>query len=237
MNMKGKNLEAPQKPSLKEWLLDKGDIEKSAKMNPLTELAVGALVGGLGGVVVGAPVGYANPGGLHGRKLTHKERIQSAKLMSVALGSLGVLTGLSSVRKRQFFREQAKRFEEAWRAGRKYKSSRPFSVVPPWIGKPATKNEAKKKFRSEAMKRHPDKGGSEEAMKLLNYEWDTFKNSPRFEKLAAVTSTAFLDELEKIASLEGLVLSQLIRRKVGPPVMSAVEELEDRTRKRWQSLT
>lgn len=47
-----------------------------------------------------------------------------------------------------------------------------------------TKLDAKKAYRAAAMKNHPDRGGSTETMQQVNAEWEAFKNSPAWEKLA-----------------------------------------------------
>lgn len=44
------------------------------------------------------------------------------------------------------------------------------------------------------------------------------------------------DELQKIADFAGLVLSQLARRQVTPPVTDYVAQLEDRAKERWQQI-
>lgn len=52
------------------------------------------------------------------------------------------------------------------------------------LGDVKTKAEAKKKFRQAAMKHHPDRGGSHEAMQKVNDAWEAFQNSSDFKKLA-----------------------------------------------------
>lgn len=54
----------------------------------------------------------------------------------------------------------------------------------PGLGKVKTKADAKKAYRAAAMKSHPDKGGSTEKMQEVNAAWESFKNSPLYEKLA-----------------------------------------------------
>ena len=54
-----------------------------------------------------------------------------------------------------------------------------------------TKAEATRHYKSQAMKNHPDRGGSTEKMQDINKAWDEFKAHPDgFEKLA---SNRFLD--------------------------------------------
>jgi len=51
-------------------------------------------------------------------------------------------------------------------------------------GKEKTKKEVEKMFKTKAMQNHPDRGGSEEAMKKINEARDALKNSEWFQKLA-----------------------------------------------------
>lgn len=71
---------------------------------------------------------------------------------------------------------------------------RPSTPPPNWAEGAATKAEAKKKYKQEAMKAHPDRGGTHEDFVKLQKEWDDFQKSREFAKLAM----PFLDELAKI---------------------------------------
>lgn len=67
-----------------------------------------------------------------------------------------------------------------------------------------TKAEATRVFREAAMKHHPDKGGSVEAMKDINGIWNEFKKY-KFNKLAylqTIRCNAFNNEFEKIAGVK-----------------------------------
>ena len=55
-------------------------------------------------------------------------------------------------------------------------------------GKEKTKAEVKSKFREQARKHHPDRGGSEEKMKEVNDSWEKIQKSDWFNKLAFVFS-------------------------------------------------
>lgn len=68
--------------------------------------------------------------------------------------------------------------------------------IPEWLKGVKTKAEAKQKFREQAKAHHPDRGGSEEKMKKVNTDWDSFQKH-RFDKLSFVLPS-FLDELKEI---------------------------------------
>lgn len=68
--------------------------------------------------------------------------------------------------------------------------------TPEWLKGVKTKAEAKTKFREQAKIHHPDRGGSEEKMKKVNSEWNSFQKH-RFNKLSHVLS-GFIDELREI---------------------------------------
>ena len=57
-----------------------------------------------------------------------------------------------------------------------------------------SKSEAKKAYKAQARKNHPDMGGSEEKMKDVNAAWTKYKS--HFTKEAALQ--AFCDELIRI---------------------------------------
>lgn len=68
--------------------------------------------------------------------------------------------------------------------------------TPEWLKGVKTKADAKTKFREQAKMHHPDRGGSEEKMKKVNSEWDSFQKH-HFNKLSHILP-AFLDELKEI---------------------------------------
>lgn len=70
--------------------------------------------------------------------------------------------------------------------------------TPDWLKGVKTKGEAKSKFRQQAGQHHPDRGGDENKMKKVNAEWDSFQKH-HFHKLSFVLP-GFLDELGKIHS-------------------------------------
>ncbi len=76
------------------------------------------------------------------------------------------------------------------------RSAPPKSSAPEWLRGVKTKAEAKAKHRAEAMKHHPDRGGSEEKMKKLNSDWDAYK-AHHFNKLSHILPS-LRSELERI---------------------------------------
>lgn len=86
-------------------------------------------------------------------------------------------------------------------SGRSYGGGSGFGRKPPeppdWLKNVKTKKDAKKAYHTHAMKNHPDRGGSEDAMKKINADWDDFQKH-HFDKLSSIRAQAFLDELAKI---------------------------------------
>lgn len=210
-------------PRFQGWHLDKGSIEKTAKFGSWADSVAGrlaeigplkgGLIGGGLGAGIGGAKGYFLPTDRKGQRITDptsQERRSAALKSALGGGLAGGVLGAHAADVARTFRR--------------------YSPTPSWVRGAKTKAEAKKIFRAEAMKTHPDRGGNEEAMKRLNDEWDRFQNSAAFHKLAA----AFLDEFMKISSLEGRVLGQLLRKRVQPSVSEAVRDLEDRARARWE---
>ena len=66
--------------------------------------------------------------------------------------------------------------------------------------------------------------------------------APAMRKAASVrrmdraTEQGLMDEMQKIADLAGLVLSQLARREITPPVLDAVARAEQQAKEKWQNL-
>lgn len=215
----------PKGKKLPEHVKKHASLAKYA-LNPIQK---GWIIGGGLGGLAGGYIGYKHPE-------DKKHRMRSAFGNAVSLGLAGGYLGGNIGRLKMihnYYRDPSS-WQSYYRAGSAPRSSWPGAPMkkPSWIGKATTKAEAKSAFRQEAMKHHPDRGGSEEAMKNLNMEWDRFTQSPMYEKMA----TAFLDELTKIANLAnlgGLVASQLARSQVVPPVTEAVSNLEDDIARRW----
>lgn len=67
---------------------------------------------------------------------------------------------------------------------------------PAWAKNAKNHGEAKRAYRAEAMKHHPDRGGNAEKMKTLNNEWEELEKH-HFPKQSSVLSS-FFDELESI---------------------------------------
>jgi hypothetical protein len=119
----------------------------------------------------------------------------------------------SKARRKQWSEDFKNDFKNSWgnRYGRGSSSSsnrdagpsnpKRSASVPEWAKKAKTKDEAKKAYRAEAIKHHPDKGGDPEKMKKVNVEWEDFTKHPNspFHKMAGVLA-AFMDELTSIYS-------------------------------------
>jgi hypothetical protein len=67
--------------------------------------------------------------------------------------------------------------------------------VAPWLRDVRTKAEAKTRFRQQARANHPDTGGSADAMKKINEQWDNAQKHPSFKKLSHVYETGERDAL------------------------------------------
>lgn len=115
--------------------------------------------------------------------------------------------------------------------GRSAPPPRSQASTPPWVGDVKTKAEAKAAFRREAMKHHPDRGGSEEKMKAVNTAWDKFTQSRDFDKLAHL---AFVDELVKIADVVSRFLAQAARHEIMPVVNDAIGDTEEKVNEKWR---
>jgi hypothetical protein len=65
------------------------------------------------------------------------------------------------------------------------------------MGPVQSKDEAKKKWRAEAMKAHPDRGGSGVRAKKINAEWDAWRASHEYKdmktKISAVLALRGMD--------------------------------------------
>jgi len=81
------------------------------------------------------------------------------------------------------------------------------------LGGVKTKAEAKKRFRNAAIKNHPDRGGTDEAMKRVNSAWTDIQKSGWFNKLAFLKG--FEKQLE-LAKLEksATVITQSLKKIV-----------------------
>lgn len=122
-------------------------------------------------------------------------------VMGAAIGGhAGVQLGTLS----KTFRDAGKQgrgFSRGWRPGGEAPPpSRPSSAnmkPPAWAKGAKTKADAKKAYRAEAFKHHPDRGGDQNKMKDLNNQWENFQQSEHFNKLSGVLPS-FFDELDLI---------------------------------------
>lgn len=160
--------------------------------------AVGASLGAAGGGALGRVEGAYNE---KHHKRDVKIGIRAGKTMGTIGGAIaGGVTGGGIGRTASLNREYKKwsrRFVRGFgNSGRS--APRPQNVKPPdWAKGAKTKAEVKTRYRAQAMKHHPDRGGNAETMKKVNTEWEAFEKSPNFKKLGHVLSS-FLDELELI---------------------------------------
>ena len=87
-----------------------------------------------------------------------------------------------------------------------------------WFDHPETLEDLKKQYKRLAMKHHPDRGGSTEAMQQINAEYETlFSRLKDIHKTAegetytaktASTETAaeFMDIIEKLIHMDGIII-------------------------------
>ena len=73
---------------------------------------------------------------------------------------------------------------------------------PEWLKGVKTKAEAKSRYREQAKKHHPDRGGDTRTMQDINAAWDKYQSHPDFSKLGHMLRS-FSDELEKISFATG----------------------------------
>ena len=71
--------------------------------------------------------------------------------------------------------------------------------TPDWLKDVKTKADAKKKYREQAAKHHPDRGGNTKDMQDINNAWEAFKRSSDFNKLG-MRLPSFFQELLEIQS-------------------------------------
>lgn len=72
--------------------------------------------------------------------------------------------------------------------------------TPDWLKDVKTKVDAKKKYREQAAKHHPDRGGNTKDMQDINNAWEAFKKSSDFNKLG-MRLPSFFQELLQISNL------------------------------------
>lgn len=218
----------PKGKKLPEHVAKHASLAKYALLGPVGKAA---LTGGGIAAAIGGVTGYfvpSTPQGSWDRHPTTSTRWKSALRSAAGFAPVGVMLGVDAALRRSAGESNSRFWEEWSAAGRG--AARP-GPKPSWVGDVTTKAEAKARYRQEAMKHHPDRGGNEDIMKKVNAEWEAFTRSHAFNKLSMA---AFVDELTKIADLAGLVLGQLARREVTPPVTQAISNLEDRMAERWR---
>jgi DnaJ-class molecular chaperone len=85
-----------------------------------------------------------------------------------------------------------------------------------YFNNPKTLEELKKQYRELAMKHHPDCGGSDEAMKAVNAEYDRLfpklknvhqnKDGETYERETAETSEFFKDLISDLMSMDNIII-------------------------------
>ena len=85
-----------------------------------------------------------------------------------------------------------------------------------YFNNPQTLEELKKQYRELAMKHHPDMGGSDEAMKAVNAEYDRLfpklknihktKDGEEYTKETAETPEYFKDLISELMKLDGIII-------------------------------
>lgn len=197
-------------------------LEKQARMG---RVAKGTLIGGGLGAATGAA--FPSYSTKKKKKPDRSDRVRSAVTTGLGGAAVGALHGAfakakdigkstvtgasrpewSSFKWRQkdpfssFFRQRAggrRRWWEQPGGGQRGGARRGRAgKKPSWVGNVKDKAEANKKYRAEAMKNHPDRGGSETKMKDVNARWDAWKKSPEYKNLKTKLSSAFLAALAR----------------------------------------
>jgi len=200
------------KSTVKEWeeATPKGKklpekVKKSSAMP--RELKWGLMGLGAGGLLGGAlgasrPVDYET-----GRAIKNpsaSDRVGQGFRAGLGFMPVGFMVGRAAGAFKDF-KDTYKTYQHYQGGAPGYRSRGPVEV-PSWLKGVKTKADAKAAFRSQAMRHHPDRGGSLEKMKEVNVAWEAFARSPHFEKLSA----AFFDELRKMASVRNIVLSRML---------------------------
>jgi hypothetical protein len=128
-----------------------------------------------------------------------KLRRNYAAATAVTWGTAGALLGHGLGQREEwnkFFGSQRGRRSYGVPPGSRDPFHRGFSGRPDWVGPEVrTKAQAKKVYYNKAMKMHPDRGGDAGKMQQINAEWEGFKNSHHWDKLAF---SAFSSELQSI---------------------------------------
>lgn len=155
----------------------------------------GLLYGGLGGAALGGAMFGLPKKDPQGSELTGKQRLGRAAVGALGFGVLGAMHG-----KDIGWNSRARKWNSGFRPAPGTAGGIPKPATPDWLAGATTKAEGRRAWHAQARKLHPDLGGSEDAIKNLNAEWET--HEPLFKR---AMYSAFADELEKIASLGALI--------------------------------
>jgi hypothetical protein len=168
-------------------------------MIKISKIALTAPLAGsvLGGLTLGT-IAARQKKDFEGKKFSKKERT----LRALESGLSGALFGYGlgsyfkrGPRRKWDFDRRPPGQETRTKAGKQFQQG---------LKKHKTKAEAKKDYYTKARKYHPDKKGDQEAFKDINNQWDEFKSSGKFNKLAFLASIkekAIKRELEKISNV------------------------------------
>lgn len=154
-------------------------------------IGLAALLGGIAAAVPGALVGGLASGV---QKLRGQDPHTRRNMLLGALGGGLVGSTHSGVRANRLIDDPA--FEEEFARSQgaggdpfdiktERSDDRPLSEIASWMSGVASKAEAKKHYREEIRKAHPDLGGSSDDTRRLIADWKAIQRHPDFSKLAA----------------------------------------------------
>lgn len=148
--------------------------------------AVGGIAGGLGGYQIGD---------------TQEQKLENA----ISLGLSGVILG-SIIGADPAYKYRGRTWGQKGYGRKSYnyqKAPPPRSApTPKWAKGVKTKADAKKRYKQEARKKHPDIGGTTKDFQNLQNEWAAYRSSAGFSKMSSIKYLAFVDELQKIKGYE-----------------------------------
>jgi hypothetical protein len=112
---------------------------------------------------------------------------RNASLFNLVYGGvLGGIAGNRYAKAKQFSEFFRQRGQTGFRAQRPPSINEALNTIGIDKATTTTKHQVKKKFYQEAMKHHPDRGGSPEKMKRLNQAWEDIQDSSWFKKLSFI---------------------------------------------------
>jgi hypothetical protein len=115
-----------------------------------------------------------------------KDRKRAALFNLIYGGVLGGIAGNRYAKAKQFSEFFRKYHGTGFRAQRPPTIDEALKTIGIDKATTTTKHQVKKKFYQEAMKHHPDRGGTTEKMTSLNQAWEDIQDSPWFQKLSFI---------------------------------------------------